>query len=298
MVGADDRGRAGGDREAAEGAGVTRNGKLTMEPQFERTENLDRFFNALKALNAMDHGAIHNIVSGQMNPNQLERFMTLNYHRAEINVELLFTVNNTRQFQAIAMLARSIFELSVEINLMPLIENAGAKIQLFTEIEKLRSARQIVKFKAQHPDSEMQPTAYEAFVKANEKRIEDERDKLWNGKKVRHWSGYSHLAARAQKLGEPFEEMYQVNYSQLSWYVHSGVVGVSNVTSQLLVDFVGVCYIIAFHSYRKILDAVAEQFKLHKADPTLKAKMLYAQGVAFTDNEHQAEELRKACMNE
>jgi len=268
------------------------------QTEFARTENLDRFFNGLKALNAMDHGAIHNIVSGQMNPSQLERFMTLNYHRAEINVELLFTVNNTRQFQAIAMLARSIFELSVEINLMPLIENAGAKIYIFTEIEKLRSARRILKFKADHPDSEMQPKSYEAFVKANEKRIEDEQDQLWPGiEKVRHWSGYPDLAARAQKLGEPFEEMYQVNYPQLSWYVHSGVVGVSNVTSQLLVDFVGVCYIIAFHSYRRILDAVAEQFKLHKADPTLKAKMLYAQHVAFTDNEQQAERLRKACMD-
>jgi hypothetical protein len=256
-----------------------------METKFERTENLDRFLNGLKALNAMDHGAIHNIVTGQMNPSQLERFMTLNYHRAEMNVELLFTVNNTGQFQAIAMLARSVFELSVEINLMPFIENAGPKIQLFTEIEKLRSARQIVKFKAEHPDSEMRPTSYEAFVNANQKRIEAEQDKLWPGvKKVRHWSGYSDLAVRTQKLGDPFEEMYQVNYPQLSWYVHSGVVGVSNATSQLLVDFVGICYIIVFHSYRKILDAVAEQFQLHKADPTLKAKMLYAQGVAFIDN--------------
>lgn len=269
------------------------------EGEFARTENLDRFLNGLKALNALDHGAIHNIVSGQMNPSELERFMTLNYHRAEINVELLFTVNSTKQFQAIAMLARSIFELSVEINLMPLVENAGPKIQLFTEIEKLRSAKQIVKFKSNHPDSEMQPTAYEAFVKANEKRITDEQDKLWPGiTKVRHWSGYPDLAARTQKLGEPFEELYQVNYPQLSWYVHSGIVGVSNATGQLLVDLVGVAYIIAFHAYRTILGAVANQFKLLRADPTLKAKMLYAQYVAFTDSEAQAEQMRSACMEE
>jgi hypothetical protein len=195
------------------------------------------------------------------------------------------------------MLARSIFELSVEINLMPLINDAGPKIQLFTEIEKLRSARQIMKFKADHPDSQMQPTRYEAFVKANEKLITHEQNNLWPGvTKVRHWSGYPDLAARAQKLGDPFDEMYQVNYPQLSWYVHSGVVGVSNPSGQLFVDLVGVAYIITFHSYRKILDAVAAEFKLHQADPTLKAKMMYAQHVAFTASQEEADKLRDACM--
>ena len=129
----------------------------------------------------------------------------------------------------------------------------------------------------------MQPTGYEAFVKANEKRITHEQHNLWPGvTKVRHWSGCPDLAARAQKLGDPFDEMYQVNYPQLSWYVHSGVVGVSNPSGQLFVDLVGVAYIITFHSYRKILDAVAAEFKLHQVDPTLKAKMMYAQHVAFT----------------
>lgn len=65
--------------------------------------------------------------------------------------------------------------------------------------------------------------------------------------------------------------MYQVNYPQLSSYVHSGVVGVSNPSGQLFVHLVGVAYIITFHSHRKILDAVAAEFKLHQADPTLKA---------------------------
>jgi len=65
---------------------------------FARTENIDRFFTAIKNLNQLDHTEIHNTVSGQLKPSALERFMTLNYHRAEINVELLLTLTDTKQW--------------------------------------------------------------------------------------------------------------------------------------------------------------------------------------------------------
>jgi hypothetical protein len=47
---------------------------------FARTENIDRFFTAIKNLNHLDHADIHNTVSCELKPSALERFMTLNYH--------------------------------------------------------------------------------------------------------------------------------------------------------------------------------------------------------------------------
>lgn len=111
-------------------------------------EYINNFYSAIKSLNEFDHAEVHNIVSGQLAPSLREKAFTLNYHRAEINVELLLTLTDTRQFQAIAMLARSVFEMAAEIRLILRDPEAGEKIAIFTDLEKLRSAKQILRFKS------------------------------------------------------------------------------------------------------------------------------------------------------
>jgi len=260
-------------------------------------EYIDNFYSAIKSLNEFDHAEVHNIVSGQLAPTLREKAFTLNYHRAEINIELLLTLTDSRQFQAIAMLARSVFELAVEVRLILRDPDAGQKISVFTDLEKLRSAKQILQFKATHPSYQM-PGQWQAFVPANEHRLVAEQGRLWPGlKKVKHWSGLMDLARRTEALGHPFDEMYQVNYSQLSWYVHSGVTGVANPSAELYAQLAGVAYIITLHSYFEILESVIEQFHIEKADPTVKTKLTYAKHVAFTKSQEDADQLLKACTN-
>jgi hypothetical protein len=83
------------------------------------------------------------------------------------------------------MLARSIFELAVEIRLILRNPDAAEKISVFTDLEKHRSAKQILKFPAMHPSYQ---------VPANERRLMAEQDRLWTGLK-KHWSGLMDLAA-------------------------------------------------------------------------------------------------------
>jgi hypothetical protein len=261
-------------------------------------EYINNFYSAIKSLNEFDHAEVHNIVSGQLAPSLREKAFTLNYHRAEINVELLLTLTDTRQFQAIAMLARSVFEMAAEIRLILRDPEAGEKIAIFTDLEKLRSAKQILRFKAAYPSYEMPQGQWLAFVPASETRLMAEQDRLWPGiKRVKHWSGFMDLARRTEVLGHPFEEMYQVNYPQLSWYVHSGVTGVANPTAELLAQLAGVAYIITFHSYAEILKSVIEQFHIDKVDPTVKTKLTFATHVAFTKSREEADQLLKACTN-
>ena len=51
----------------------------------------NRLFTAVRSLNEFDQSEIRNVVGGRLNPSLLERYLTLNYHRASINIELLLT---------------------------------------------------------------------------------------------------------------------------------------------------------------------------------------------------------------
>jgi hypothetical protein len=119
---------------------------MTSQPAFDRVRNINNCFTGIKALNGFDEIEVRNVVSGQLKPNLRERFVTLNYHRAALNIEHLLTITDTKHFQVIASIARSVFELAVELKLMSVIPDAAKKIHVFTDVEKLRTARKILKF--------------------------------------------------------------------------------------------------------------------------------------------------------
>ena len=113
----------------------------------------------MKSLNQLDTMEIRNVVKGALDPTILESYYTLHYHRAVINIELVLTLKETKNFQAITMLARSVLETAVEMKLMSMDQNAASKISLFEQIEKLKAGRKIVGFKKIHPEEivEIQP---------------------------------------------------------------------------------------------------------------------------------------------
>jgi hypothetical protein len=116
----------------------------------EQTANIDRFFGTMKSLNEFDKLEIRNVVGGILFPSAKEQFLTLNYHRAVINIELLLTIKDALQFQAITMFARATLELSMEVRLIGTVADAVEKIMLFTEVEKLKAAKKVVEFKRCH----------------------------------------------------------------------------------------------------------------------------------------------------
>ena len=65
----------------------------------EQLGNIDRFFTAVKSLNQLDLAEIRNVVGGVLSPTVLESYYTLHYHRAAINIELILTLKDLRQFQ-------------------------------------------------------------------------------------------------------------------------------------------------------------------------------------------------------
>jgi hypothetical protein len=248
-------------------------------------------------MNDLDKAEIRNVVSGLINPTPRDRCVTLNYERAAINIELLLTLGNTQQFQVISMITRSTFEAAVELALIKIMPDAAEKIAAFSEVEKLKSATKIVAFKNAYPDAKVLAKTYEEFIRNNEQRIVEEKARLWpNVKKVSHWSMMD-MASRARKLGRPYDDIYQISYSQLSWYVHSGTTGVANIDSTGFAFLCGTGFAITVDSYLLILERVIDEFKISQADEKLKAKIQFAKMVPFADSPGQGQALRAALLS-
>jgi hypothetical protein len=187
------------------------------------------------------------------------------------------------------MLARSIFEDAVEMKLINMNSDAPEKVDAMTHIERLTAAEEVVTFKEGHPDAQVHADLYQRYIDEQGAAIKAEKQKFWPGNnRVNHWLNKK-MGKRIEGLGEPYERIYEAHYPQLSWYSHSGVTGVWNVSGEMLAAFVGICYQIAVESYMQILEILANEFKLYRADPKLKDKIQYAKFVAFARNQREAD---------
>jgi len=194
------------------------------------------------------------------------------------------------------MVARATLETAVELGLIAKDPDAVKKIHLFTEVEKLKSARKIVAFKKVHPDAKVEVATYEQYIQLNEQRVVQEKRQTWPGTpRVTHWSAMN-MEERANLLGKPYDELYQINYSQLSWYVHSGVTGVANVNGDTLGLLCGVAFRIIMEAYGLILETIIAEFKLYKHDDKLKNKITLAKMLPFTDTPEERDAVTRVLL--
>lgn len=261
-----------------------------MSPQNAREEPA-RFFSTLTSLNDFDKLELPNVIRGLLNPTQREICFTANYYRAFANVESILALNRVKHVQGIASAARGLFEIAVDVALIDKIPQGPEKMLALIDVEKMRSARAIVDFKAANPTAQVDATTFQEFIRLEGARITALRDSLWpNRPDVQHWSLLK-MSKRVEKLGQPFNELYAVEYPRLSWYIHSGLTGFANLHKESFEFMAGIAFVIAVKSYMALM-ALIDEFKLNKHDPKIKTRLQYAQMVPWTDSEEQAAQLR------
>ena len=257
----------------------------------------ERFFTVVKSLNQFDQKRVRGVVGGVVAKGDRDQCFTGIYYRAKANVESLLSLKYARDLQASVMIARSLFELAVDIKLIDAIPEAVKKIAAFSEVEKLKSARRIVDFRSTHPDPIYPSTIHADFIKNNAARIEAEQKVLWPGvKKVNHWSGLD-LRARASLLKAPFDEIYDVKYAELSWYTHAAGLTGFDLKAETYPLLQGTSFELAARCYTIVLTAVIDEFGLLKADPGIKRHLDYARKVPWTDTDEQVAALQKALLD-
>jgi len=123
--------------------------------------------------------------------------------------------------------------------------DAAKKIELFSKVEVLKAARQVVSFYDGRPEADLYQKQVD-FIKNFGAQIDAEADVMWppnprTGKKqsVKNWT-LKNARQRAKGLGAPFDRIYEAHYPQLSWMTHSGVVSPLNMTTEWVSAFVSV----------------------------------------------------------
>jgi hypothetical protein len=207
---------------------------------------------------------------------------------------MMLGIKDTRQFQTLSLLSRAIFELAMEMKSIARDPDAAKKIELFSTVEKLRAARRTVDFYDGDPDVVIYKHQAD-FINSHGAQIDAEEATMWpanpvTGKRpsVKHWT-LKNVQQRAKSLGAPFDRIYNVNYAQLSWMTHSGVVTPLNMTTEWVTIFVGVVYSIAAESYTQILETLVDEFKLAAANEHIKKKIRCNLDLGFTNTPAEGE---------
>jgi hypothetical protein len=224
-----------------------------------------------------------------------EQYLTVNYHRAAFNVEMMLGIKDTKQFQALSLLARTIFELAVEMKSIIADPEAASKIELFSKVELLKASRRLVDFKTKHPDEKIHHEVQEQFVTQFGPAIDAAEAAMWppnpvTGRipSVKHWT-LKDLFRRATDLGTPFDRIYCVHYAHLSWMTHSGVVRPLNMTTEWVTSYVSVVYSIAIDSYMEILEILVNVFKLSATNEHIKKKIICNRDLGLAKTPEEAE---------
>jgi hypothetical protein len=251
----------------------------------------ERCYTLVKSVNEFDKQQIAGVVRGLLAKTDRDNCFIGNYYRGKANVETLLSLKNAKDLQAISMVARGLFELAVDVKLIGVILDAVKKILTFSDVEKLRAARKIVKFKAAHPAAAVDASIHASFISNDAIRIEAERAAVWPGvKKVSHWSGLD-LSQRVALLKAPFDEIYEVEYPELSWYVHSGLTGFVNLKAETFNMLAAKQNKLAGECYIVLLTAIIDEFGIEKADAKIKNKLKLAKMLPFTDSPEQGKAL-------
>ncbi len=262
----------------------------------ESSRSTARFYSVLKSLREFDQIEINGVIENLLSKTDREQCFIATYYRGVANVETLLTLESVRHFQAVAMLARGLFELAVDMRLLDGVPGGPDKMILFADVEKLRCARKIVEYQNSRSSAFLDATRSATFIATEQARIDLARKTMWpNLTKVDHWSGRN-LAQRVALARSPFDEFYEAYYPLLSWYVHSGLTGIINLQKEAFITMCGIAFRLAGESYAQILLAMIREFKIAKGIEKVEEKLAAARMLPFTDSPEQADQLFKELL--
>jgi hypothetical protein len=99
-----------------------------------------------------------------------------------------------------------------------------------------------------------------------------------------------------EKLKAPFDQTYHVNYAQLSWQVHAGLVGVTNLAADVFLAACGKAFEIAADACVEVLRSVISELHIDKGVPKIYAKLQLAKMLPFTETAEQALQLEAELL--
>jgi Family of unknown function (DUF5677) len=247
-------------------------------PAFTQHELVSAYYDGIRNCIDFVQTQIIPVLNGQINLNQKEGAILGIFYRIHALGSSLTRLNNKIDFCAVAPIARTIFELLLDLKLLvrqEFTQEDIEKFRAFPEIERFRRPDKLLEFQTKNPGieekscfpGEFQKKLVESPGKRDE--IESKIVSLWgktkNGKInwPDHWTGLS-VRSRAELFGSIYEQKYLEIYSILSWYVHSGNASYAGLSQQSLEWIYGVSMDISRLMYIEGLLLCSYSFSLNK----------------------------------
>jgi hypothetical protein len=177
--------------------------------------------------------------------------------RTNTSVASLLCFDQVKHFQAIATLARTVLELSTDIQLSDCFSDFENRLHWFSKLEHLRLCRRLRRIATdqgflQVPDiSQMICT-----IDSSEREILDKAAAIWPNVpdpfKLKHWSG-KNLEQRTLLAGHPFDGIYALSHIQMSWFNHGGTTGILELTAEALASDCERNFLTVIQLYRTVL---------------------------------------------
>ena len=260
----------------------------------ELNKNTASFYAMVRNLHQFSEVEMQGVLTSQLSLTWNERFALNCYLRGEANVHSLLKLQELRDCQAAAMIARSLIEIAIESAILDKIDGCEMRVLVFSDSEKLARAMGLVSH-ATDPASHSESMK---FINENQARIQGLKASLWGKTKdVRHWSGKD-LAQRAGIAGEPFAKLYWQDYKLRSWHSHAGFVGFQSSEESFYLSLLADSYLCAATAYELLLLQMIAKFRLYSVNQSIREKIKVAKLAAFTSDQADAEDIYRHLVIE
>jgi hypothetical protein len=217
---------------------------------------------------------------------EYEEALTAVYYQSHLLLRSLAKLDRSHDFQAVRSIARSMYELLLDMKTLEHDPTLSKRFFAFPTIERTKTAIRVADFVAKNATPARQKKyKHEIRLAGDGARIKECEDLLLNvyGIKTdigtertkrfpKSWTT-SDVRAKAAKLGIDVELTYLAGYSIASWFVHGGFAGISGISHEGLTNVYGLGHHLAQGSCHSSTFIIAKALKLFDAQPDLWANL-------------------------
>ena len=222
------------------------------------------------------------------------------YFRVHGWLESVALMNTSACFQGVAVAARAIFELVLDLELLDndLLGNNLLKFNAFPLMHRSEAAAKCLKhFK----ETKQQPRIFREEhllreINVNHELIEKNLKDIFEGKKssdIKHWSGINSVGSRAKAVGGEYENLYMEFYPLLSWAVHSGATLHGGRSRESLETYMHISHGFVIELSSKAIKVMAKNFELGKIIENLNVYLNVVKDMPYEIMAKESERLKK-----
>lgn len=246
-------------------------------PNFSHDDLINAYVSGMKKAVDFVQSKIVPVLNGLIELSDRESAILGIFYRVHVLGSSQTRLNNSKDFNAVAINCRTLFELLLDLKLLSAKGSTDTDIKrfhAFPKFDRFKAAKRLSKFQTKNPGVEsevlLDKLRQDFLSNIDEDEIESQVGSLWgvkkNGKSILpiHWSGMN-IRERAEHFGAIYIQKYLEIFWWLSSYVHSGSSAYAGLSAKVLEVVYGVSLDISRKIYLESLIICSKTFFLFQA---------------------------------